>query len=139
VSQTLHSARVAISNDGEQTVNSTVGDGLSKLNYVDIKIRGIQGTQTALHDNGSEINLINREFVEQLSNLPSMGRIKIKGVIGPAVETALTILDISPAAIDADTINIAHPLRELFAVCEELNENIILIADTVNRLIALRN
>jgi len=72
VSQTLHSARVAISNDDEQTVNPTVGDGLSKLNYVDIKIHGIQGTETALHDNGSEINLINREFVEQLSNLPSI-------------------------------------------------------------------
>jgi len=65
--------------------------------------------------------------------------IKIKGVIGPAVDTALTILDTSPAAMDADTINIALPLRELFAVCEELNENIILTADTVNRLIALRN
>jgi len=119
VSQTLHSTRVAISNDGEQTINPTVGDGLSKLNYVDINIHGIQGTQTALHDCtdcGSEINLINREFVEQLSNLPSMGRIKIKGVIGPAVETALTILDISPAAMDADTINIAPPLREHFAV-----------------------
>jgi len=68
-----------------------------------------------------------------------MGRIKIKGVIGPAVETALTISDISPAAVDADTINIAPLLREVFAVCEGLSENIILTADTVNRLVALRN
>jgi len=52
VSQTLLRARVAISNDDEQTINPTVGDGLSKLNYVDINIQGIQGTQTALHDNG---------------------------------------------------------------------------------------
>jgi len=60
-----------------------------------------------------------------------------RGVIGPAVETALTILDISPATMDADTINIVPPLREVFAVCEGLNENIILTADTVNRLVAL--
>jgi len=76
---------------------------------VDINIHGIQGAQTALHDNGSEINLINWEFVEQLPHLLSIGRIKIKGVIGPAVETALTIFDINPAAMDADTINIAPP------------------------------
>jgi len=68
-----------------------------------------------------------------------MGRIKIKGVIGPEVETALTILDISPAAMDADTINIAPPLREVFAVCEGLNENIVLTANKVNRLVTLRN
>jgi len=104
--------------------------------WILINIHGIQGTQTALHDNGSEINLINREFVEQLPNLPSMGRIKIKG---PAVETALSILDMNPAAMDANTINIAPPLREVFAVCEGLNENIILTADTVNRLVALIN
>jgi hypothetical protein len=133
---TFHSARAAISTDDLQ---HTVVDGLSKLKYVSVNIHGISGIHTALHDNGSEINLINREFVEQLPQLSTIGRIKIKGVVGPAVETDLTLLDVSPSASESDCINIAPPLREVFAICDGLNENIILTADTVQRLATLRN
>ena len=135
----LTSARAAVSTDGLKPTNPMVVEGLSKLNYVDINIHGMQGIHAALHDNGSEINLINRDFVGQLPHLPTMGRIKIKGVVGPAVETDLTLLDVSPIASQSDCINIAPPLREVFAICDELNENIILTADTVQRLAALRN
>jgi hypothetical protein len=134
-----HSTCVAISDVSHKPISSMVVDQLSKLNYVDVVIHGIQGVHTALHDTGSEINLINRKFVERLPNLPTIGRIKIKGVIGPAVDTDITLLDISPTASDADSINIAPPLREVFAICDGLNENIILTADTVHRLVSLRD
>lgn len=134
-----HSACVAISNDSHKPISSMAADQLSKLNYVNVVIHGIRGVHTALHDTGSEINLINRKLVERLPNLPTIGRIKIKGVIGPAVDTDLTLLDISPIASDADSINIAPPLREVFAICEGLNENIILTADSVHRLVSLRD
>ena len=94
----------------------------------------------AIHDNGSEINLINRELVEQLSNLPTMGRIQIKRVGGPAVETDSTLLDrpISPTASESYFINIASPLWEALAICDGLNESLLLTADTVWRLKAMK-
>jgi len=122
-----------------QPTHATAMDSRSKLNYVDMVIRGIHGIHTALHDNGSEINLVDRQLIEQLSNLPAMGRIKIKGVVGPAVETDLTMLDISPTASEPGVVNIAPPLREIFAVCDGLNENVILTADTVRRLATLKD
>ena len=134
-----HSACVAISDDNHEPIRSMAIEQLSKLNYVDVNVHGIPGVHTALHDTGSEINLINRDFVERLSNLPAIGRIRIKGVIGPAVETDLTLLDISPAASEAGYINIAPPLREVFAICDGLNENVIVTADTVRRLATVGN
>ena len=133
VAPTYRSSRVAIRDVGDESQlnDATVMDSRSKLNFVGIVIHGIHGSHAALHDNCSEINLINRELVQQLSNLPTMGRIQIKGVVGPAVETDLTLLDISPTASESGLINIAPPLREVFAICDGLNERVILTADTV--------
>ena len=93
VAPTYRISRVAIRvvGDESQPTDATVMDSRSTLDYVGIVIHGIHGSHAALYDNGSEINLINRELVQQLSNLPTMGRIKIKGVVGPAVETDLTL------------------------------------------------
>ena len=45
----------------------------------------------------------------------------------------------SPVATEANCVNIAPPLSELFAVCDDLNEQIILTADTVHRLSPLKS
>jgi hypothetical protein len=71
--------------------------------------------------------------------MPTAGRISIKGIIGPAIETDLVSLEIKPAPTDDDCVNIAPHLTEIFAVCDELNEGIILTADTVKRLTALND
>ena len=47
-----------------------------------------------------------------------MGRIQIEGVVGPAVETDLTLLDVSPTASESGFNNFAPPLREVFAICD---------------------
>ena len=62
-----------------------------------------------------------------------------KGVVGPVAETDLTLLDISPTASEAGFINIAPPFREVFAICDGLNENVILTADTVRCLATVGN
>ena len=54
--------------------------------------------------------------------MPSVGRISIKGIVGPAIETDLDSLNIKPTPTDSDCINIAPPLTEVFAVCDELND-----------------
>jgi len=46
---------------------------------------------------------------------------------------------VSPVATEDNCVNIAPPLSELFAVCDDLNEHIILTADTVYRLSPLKS
>jgi hypothetical protein len=132
------SARAMVSDHVDTNACNIIADKLSKLNYVPVCIKGIGGVHDALHDSGSEVNLIQRDVLRELTYLPSQGRVKIKGVVGPAVETDVVLLDLSPVATDDNCVNIAPPLREIFAVCDELNERIILTADTVSRLTALK-
>lgn len=136
--QVYRNARAAIANQNEMITHDSIVDKLSKLNYIPIAIHGIDGIHDALHDSGSEINLIKRDMLQRLAHLPSHGRVKIRGVVGPAVETDIVLLDVTPTATEVNCVNIAPPLREIFAVCDELNESIILTADTVNRLSALK-
>jgi hypothetical protein len=105
---------------------------------VPVRIQGIDDVLNALNDSGSEINLIRRSLVQQMDQIPSRGRVKIKGIVGPAVETDIVLLNVSPVATEAHCVNIAPPLSELFAVCDDLNEQVILTADTVNRLLPLK-
>jgi hypothetical protein len=70
---------------------------------VPVQIRGIDHEHNALNDSGSEITLIRRSLVQQLTQLSSRGRVKIKGIVGPAVETDIVLLDImSPAATETN-------------------------------------
>jgi hypothetical protein len=38
--------------------------------------------------------------LRELTYLSSQGRVKIKGVVGPAVETDIVLVDLSPVATD---------------------------------------
>jgi hypothetical protein len=100
-------------------------------------VQGVTGTCRALHDGGLEINLINRELLTQLPEVPTMGRIGIKGIVGPAVQTDVALLEIKLASTAAGCVNKAPALSEVFAICNNLNEDIILTLDTVKRLGAL--
>jgi hypothetical protein len=72
-------------------------------------------------------------LLQQLPEIQTNGRVSIKGIVGPAIEADLALLDIKPAPMEVGYTNIATPLREILAVCDELNEDIILTADTVKR------
>jgi hypothetical protein len=111
----------------------------SKLSYVPICIQGVTGNHDALNDSGSQVNLIKRDLLQQLPEIQTTGRVSIKGIVGPAIETDLALLDIKLAPTEVGCMNIAPPLREIFAVCDELNEDIILTADTVKRLSTLND
>jgi hypothetical protein len=130
--ETFRSARVAI---GESDVSNLDHQrnlqNFSQLSYVPICIQGVTGNHDALNDSGSQVNLIKRDLLQQLPEIQTTGRVSIKGIVGPAIETDLALLDIKPAPTEVGCTNIAPPLREIFAVCDELNEDIILTADTV--------
>jgi len=133
----FHSAHAAIGEVDATDSGQLNTHSFSKLTYIPVCIQGIPSCHDALHDSGSQVNLIKRDLLRQLPNMPSVGRISIKGIVGSAIETDLVSLNIKPTPTDSDCINIAPPLTEVFAVCDELNEGIILTADAVKRLTAL--
>jgi hypothetical protein len=138
--ETFRIARVAI---GESDVSDLDHQrnlqNFSKLSYVPIGIQGVTGNHDALNDSGSQVNLIKRYLLQQLPEIQTTGRVSIKGIVGPAIETDLALLHIKPAPTEVGCMNIAPPLREIFAVCDELNEDIILTEDTVKRLSTLND
>jgi hypothetical protein len=66
--------------------------------------------------------------------MQTVGRIAIRGAFGAPVQTDVALLSIKPAVSDINQVNIAPPLEVMFAVCDELNERIILTSDTVDKL-----
>ena len=66
--------------------------------------------------------------------MQTVGRIAIRGSYGNAIQTDVALLSIKPAVSDSNEVNIAPPLEVMFAICDELNERIILTSDTVNKL-----
>jgi hypothetical protein len=136
---TFHSARAAIGDVDPTDSNQLNMHNFSKLTYIPICVRVVTRCHDALHDSGSQVNLIKSELLRQLPEMPTAGRISIKGIVGPAIETDLVSLEIKPAPTDDNCVNIAPHLTEIFAVCDELNEGIILTDDTVKRLTALND
>ena len=131
----LHSAHAAIGEVDATDSGQLNTHSFSKLTYIPVCIQGIPSCR----DSGSHVNLIKRDLLRHLPDMPSVGRISIKGIVGPAIETDLVSLNIKPTPTDSDCINIAPPLTEVFAVCDELNEGIILTADAVKRLTKLND
>ena len=123
---TLQSARTMLVDCNDTCIQDLISNGLSKLNDAPVHIQGIDHVRYSLNDSGPEINLIHRNLMQQLDSLPSRVRVNIKGTVGPAVETDIVLLDVSPAVTEANCVNIAPPLNELFAVCDELDESIVL-------------
>jgi hypothetical protein len=111
----------------------TIADNIITLKYVKVAIDGIDNDLDALNDSGSQVNLIRRSIIPE-DKMQTVGRISIRGAFGAPVQTDVALLSIKPAVSDNNEVNIAPPLEVMFAVCDELNERIILTSDTVNKL-----
>jgi len=110
-----------------------IADNIVTLKYVKVAIDGVDNNLDALNDSGSQINLIRRSIIPD-DKMQTVGRIAIRGAFGAPVQTDVALLSIKPAVSDNNEVNIAPPLEVMFAVCDELNERIILTSDTVNKL-----
>ena len=117
----------------ERQSSQLIAEKIVPLQYIHISIDGISGTFAALQDSGSQVNLISRSLLSN-DSLKSIGRISIRGAFGAPVQTDVVMLAIKPAAVGQHVVNIAPAYEILFAVCDELNEQVILTADTVNHL-----
>lgn len=99
--------------------NQTVGASsipLAQLQYMPIVIKGIDNPIMSLKDTGAEISVIQPKIIQHL-NLPHVGRITIRGIVGPSVEADLVMLEIKPYTEKGYT-NIIPPIPVIFASCE---------------------
>ena len=110
-----------------------IAEKIAPLRYIPITINGIPGTHAALHDSGSQVNLIRRSLLSD-DDMKSIGRIAIRGAFGAPVQTDVVMFAIKPAVLGPHEVNIAPACDILFAVCDEVNEQVILTADTVQYL-----
>jgi len=110
---------------------------LSELQYTDVLIEGVTEHVTALEDTGAEIAMVNIGLIKHL-NLPVLGKIIIRPVVGQTVEADLVPLKIKPYAAQPFT-NIAPYVEVIFAACElATNVYIISCGSVVKQLNELR-
>ena len=61
-----------------------------------VAIDGVDDRFDALHDSGSQINLIHRSIIPE-DKMQTVGRIAIRGAFGAPVQTDVILLSIKPA------------------------------------------
>jgi len=91
----------------------------------------------ALEDSGAEVGMVNTGLIRHL-NLPVLGKIIIRPVVGKTVEADLVLLKIKPYAAQPYT-NIAPYVEVIFAACELATDvNLILCGSVVKQLNKLK-
>jgi hypothetical protein len=116
---------------------NTIAEKFVPLDYVRINIVGVPDTFAALNDSGTQVNLIHRSLTPE-EKLKSVGQIAIRGAFGSPVHSEVVMLAVKPATSAPNEVNVAPSREVLFAVCEDLNEHVILTADTVRQLELLK-
>ena len=106
---------------------------LSELHYCDVTIEGMSEPVVALRDSGAQISLIKLDLISD-RNLPKLGTIAIRGVVGDSVDAALVQLTIKPSP-DPQYENIAPYINVMLVACDlSTDVDIILCESVVNQL-----
>jgi len=116
---------------------------LSKMHYRDVLIQETGNSHTGLEDSGAEICLIRSNLIKDF-DIPCIGKLKIRGIVGNPVEVDLVQLSIKPAPVSSDagtdcierSYNIGPYIKVIFAVCDGMVEgqDIIFTADVLEQL-----
>jgi hypothetical protein len=123
--------------EGETDSSQRIAENLAPLQRIQISVDGITRDLMALHDSGSQINLIRRSLLPD-DKLKSVGRVCNRGAFGAPIQTEVVMLAIKPTVVEHYEVNIAPAQDALFAVCEDLVQQVILTADTVRHLNSLK-
>ena len=65
---------------------------LSELRYCNVQVEGVPGPIISLEDGGAEIGMLDASLIKHL-NLPILGKITIRPVVGESVEADLVALN----------------------------------------------
>ena len=110
---------------------------LSKLEYMPVNVNGVDESLHALKDSGAEIGIIQPRLIQHL-NLPFVGQITIRGIVGKPVDADLVMLEVKPCP-DPGYRNIVPYIPMIFAVCEiSTGHDMILSAAFVQQLNELK-
>ena len=110
---------------------------LSKLEYMPVNVNGVRESLLALKDSGAEIGIIQPRLIQHL-NLPFVGQITIRGIVGKPVNADLVMLEVKPCS-DPGYRNIVPYIPMIFAVCEiSTGHDMILSAAFVQQLNELK-
>lgn len=112
--------------------HSTVSESLvalAKLQYMPILIKGIDQPIKSLKDSGAEIGVVQPELIRHL-NLPHVGQITIRGIVGQPVKADLVMLEIKPYA-EKGYCNIVPHLPVIFASCEIASDYDVILPSSI--------
>jgi Integrase core domain/Integrase zinc binding domain len=101
---------------------------LATLNFVNINVGN--NIVKSLIDGGSELNIIRRSEIADLSLKP-IAEVVLRGIIGKGMSAPLVRM---PVRLNDELLSNNDDVNVLFAVCDELNETCILSIPTVNLL-----
>jgi hypothetical protein len=80
-------------------------ENLAPLQYVRISIDGLNGDFVALHDSGSQINLIRRSLLPD-DEQQSVGKIGIRGAFDAPIQTEVVMLAFKPTVLECYEVSI---------------------------------
>jgi transposase InsO family protein len=107
-----------------------INPDFSPLQYINVEIESLPHCVLGLYDSGAETCLANSNiFTEEMHNVTFVGHIKIKPIIGPAIEADLIKINIRLANNDTMQYIPIH-----CAVSPKVNDRLVLTADVVQRL-----
>lgn len=110
---------------------------LAQLHYLQVNILGSDYCWRALHDSGSEVDVIDRHKLNECG-VPHevVGSIALRPMAGPAIPAQL--VKIKMCLIDSSG-QVADYVNLVVAACDELHDELILSEPTVQRLIACQH
>jgi Aspartyl protease len=113
---------------------------LARLDYIDVKVNGIEHAVPALVDGGSQLNVIDASLIKTLGLTP-VGTILIRGIIGEPVRAELVKLHVRLAACGLDAGSHASVNEDyitvICAVCENLNDSLTITLPAADQLYSL--
>jgi len=109
-------------------VDPVLADGWSELHYVQVAVKGLTKTISALCDSGTQLCCVDISVIKPL-NLPRLGHVMLRGLSTDLVRADLVCLHVN--LLDAHEF-----LPVTCAVCDNLNAPMLLGIDVIDRLFA---
>jgi len=106
-------------------------DSVGHLSFCDVEIEGLHRSVRALDDSETQLSLVNAKVINPL-NLPRFGKVVVRGALGDPVCASLVNLQLR-------LLGVSEYTGVTCVVCENLNLDLILVADIVTKLSLVRN
>jgi len=106
-------------------------DSVGHLSFCDVEIEGLPGSVRPLDDSGTQLSLVKPKVINPL-NLPRFRKVVVRGALGDPVCAPLVNLQLRLPGVSEYT-------GVTCVVCENLNPDLILVADILTKVSLVRN